>query len=132
MQLNLHGLYNARNVAMAALATAFAQSMPSPIELDLQCLSAYRGVVRRQDVRYSSQNTVVIEDFAHHPTALAHTIGAVKAAYPEHRLVCCFEPRSNTAQKSIFRMLLPRHFRRLTKSFWVPFFGQSDWLMISA
>lgn len=103
VRLNLHGLYNARNVAMAALATAFAQSLHSPIELDLKCLSGYRGVVRRQELRYSSPQSVLIEDFAHHPTAIAHTIAAVKAAYPEHRLVCCFEPRSNTAQKAIFQ-----------------------------
>ncbi|MGB0419159.1 MAG: UDP-N-acetylmuramate--L-alanine ligase [Opitutales bacterium] len=122
VQLNLHGLYNARNVAMAALATAFAQSMPSPIKLDLQCLSAYRGVVRRQDVRYKSQNTVVIEDFAHHPTALAHTIGAVKAAYPEHRLVCCFEPRSNTAQKSIFQDAFTEAFQAADEIFLGPVF----------
>ena len=90
-------------VAMAALATAFAQSLHSPIELDLKCLSVYRGVVRRQELRYSSPQSVLIEDFAHPPTAIAHTIAAVKAAYPEHRLVCCFEPRSNTAQKAIFQ-----------------------------
>ena len=103
VRLSLHGLYNARNVAMAALATAFAQSLNSPMELDLKCLSGYRGVVRRQELRHSSPQSVLIEDFAHHPTAIAHTIAAVKAAYPERRLVCCFEPRSNTAQKAIFQ-----------------------------
>lgn len=103
VQLRLHGLYNARNVAMAALATAYAQSLNSPIELDLACLSCFRGVVRRQDVRYSNEHSVIIEDFAHHPTAVAHSIAAVRAAYPKHQLLCCFEPRSNTAQKAIFQ-----------------------------
>ena len=103
VHLSLHGLYNARNVAMAALASAFAQSLESPTELSLGCLSAYRGVARRQDVRFSNKNIVVIEDFAHHPTALKLTLTALRAAYPKHKLVCCFEPRSNTAQTSVFQ-----------------------------
>jgi UDP-N-acetylmuramate: L-alanyl-gamma-D-glutamyl-meso-diaminopimelate ligase len=93
----LHGEFNARNAAMAALAAALAQDMEDPTELDLASLHRFGGVKRRQDVLAETDRWVVIEDFAHHPTAVAGAIEALRAAYPEKPLTACFEPRSNSA-----------------------------------
>ena len=98
-----HGLFNARNAAMAGLAAAFAMGYTSPIGFDLSALSQFKGVQRRQDVLYTGTKCVVLEDFGHHPTAIASTLEGIRAAYPERELVAVFEPRSNTACKAIFQ-----------------------------
>ena len=98
-----HGLFNARNAAMAGLAAAFASGHTSPLEYDLSALSRFKGVQRRQDVLYSGAKCVVLEDFGHHPTAIAATLEGIRAAYPDRELIAVFEPRSNTACISIFQ-----------------------------
>lgn len=98
----LHGLFNARNAAMAALAAAFACGYEDPKQFDLASLSRFRGVKRRQDVLLQNETWTVIEDFAHHPTAVAEAIEALRAAYPGKRLTVCFEPRSNSAVTNRF------------------------------
>lgn len=99
---SLHGLFNARNAAMAALAAAFACGFDDPTQLDLSTLSQFRGVQRRQDVLAQTQAWTVLEDFAHHPTAVAQAIEALRTAYPGKRLTVCFEPRSNSAVTNRF------------------------------
>lgn len=99
----MHGLFNARNAAMAALAAALASGCGEPPAFGLAALAQFRGVRRRQDVLRADVRCVVLEDFAHHPTAVAATIEALRAAYPEHRMTACFEPRSNTAATSRFQ-----------------------------
>ena len=61
----------------------------------------FRGVKRRQELRGELKGIAVIDDFAHHPTAVRETIAAVAAQYPGRRLVAVFEPRSNTAMRKI-------------------------------
>jgi UDP-N-acetylmuramate: L-alanyl-gamma-D-glutamyl-meso-diaminopimelate ligase len=61
----------------------------------------FRGVKRRQELRGEIKGVAVIDDFAHHPTAVRETIAAVLAQYPGRRLVAVFEPRSNTAMRKI-------------------------------
>lgn len=97
----LHGLFNARNAAMASLAVAL-ESGVEPRHFDLSALSGFRGVRRRQDVLFESTEVTVVEDFAHHPTAVKGALEALRAAYPRRELIVCFEPRSNTAASSIF------------------------------
>jgi len=94
---SLHGRFNARNAAMAALAAALGSGLTDPTQLDLSSLDQFRGVKRRQDVLAQTENWTVIEDFAHHPTAVAEAIEALRAAHPGKRLTVCFEPRSNSA-----------------------------------
>ena len=100
----MHGLFNARNAAMAALAAALASGCEDPLAFDLSALATFRGVRRRQDVLYQSEACVVLEDFAHHPTAVAGAIEALRAAYPDRTMTVCFEPRSNTAATSRFQV----------------------------
>ena len=61
----------------------------------------FRGVKRRQELRGEVNGVAVIDDFAHHPTAVRETIAAVLAQYPGRRMVAVFEPRSHTAMRKI-------------------------------
>ena len=66
-------------------------------------LSGFRGVKRRQEVRGEVNNITVIDDFAHHPTAVRETLKGLKSAHPGNRLIAVFEPRTNTSRRSIFQ-----------------------------
>jgi len=99
----MHGLFNARNAAMASLAAAFSCGHTSPLVFDLAVLSCFGGVKRRQDVLHRSEAWTVLEDFAHHPTAIAGALEGLRAAYPGRELIVSFEPRSNTARTSLFQ-----------------------------
>lgn len=66
-------------------------------------LAAFPGVKRRQEVRGEIGGITVIDDFAHHPTAVAETLAALREAYQGHRLVAVFEPRTNTSMRNVFQ-----------------------------
>jgi UDP-N-acetylmuramate: L-alanyl-gamma-D-glutamyl-meso-diaminopimelate ligase len=66
-------------------------------------LATFRGVRRRQEVVGSARGIVVIDDFAHHPTAVLETLKALRLRYPERRLRAVFEPRSNTSRRAVFQ-----------------------------
>ena len=66
-------------------------------------LVAFAGVKRRQEVRGVEKGVTVIDDFAHHPTAVKETLAALKAAYAGRRLIAVFEPRTNSSRRAIFQ-----------------------------
>ena len=99
----MHGLFNARNAAMAALAAAFVAGHDDPTGFPLEALSRFRGVARRQDVLFDDGAWTLLEDFAHHPTAVAGALEALRAAHPGRAVHACFEPRSNTAAGAHFQ-----------------------------
>jgi UDP-N-acetylmuramate: L-alanyl-gamma-D-glutamyl-meso-diaminopimelate ligase len=99
----LPGLFNARNAAMAACATALALNPAQPVAPRLEALGRFRPVRRRQEVRVRTPGVTVIEDFGHHPTALAETLHALRARFPGARLTAVFEPRSNTARTRVLQ-----------------------------
>ena len=66
-------------------------------------LSSFGGVKRRQEVRAVENGITVIDDFAHHPTAVRETVNALKSAYESQRLIIIFEPRTNSSRRSIFQ-----------------------------
>ncbi len=66
-------------------------------------LAAFRGVKRRQEERGEVAGVLVIDDFAHHPTAVRETLRALRTKYPGRRLVSVFEPRSATSRRKIFQ-----------------------------
>lgn len=107
--LKVPGEFNALN-AIAALAVA--DSLQISREAFVAALAEFQGVKRRQEMRFDGgeKGIVVIEDFAHHPTAIAETIQAIKASYPGRKLVAIFEPRSNTARRAIFSAEYQRAF----------------------
>jgi UDP-N-acetylmuramate: L-alanyl-gamma-D-glutamyl-meso-diaminopimelate ligase len=67
-----------------------------------RALPRFTGVRRRMDIRGEKNGVLVVDDFAHHPTAVRGTIQAARARFPGRRLWALFEPRSNTAGRKIF------------------------------
>lgn len=66
-------------------------------------LAAFQGVRRRQEVRGVERGVTVIDDFAHHPTAVRETLAALRQAYAGHRLIAVFEPRTNSSRRRVFQ-----------------------------
>jgi UDP-N-acetylmuramate: L-alanyl-gamma-D-glutamyl-meso-diaminopimelate ligase len=99
-RIQLPGGINARNalgvfVMARALGLRTAQILPG--------LQSFRGVARRQELVGEFHGITVIDDFAHHPTAVAGVIAAVRSRYPRRRLWAVFEPRSNTSRRKVFQ-----------------------------
>lgn len=104
VEWKLNGLYNARNAACALLACGLILKPDDPLcAIDPSALNDFSGVKRRQEVLYESDALIVMEDFGHHPTAIAGTLDSLRARFPGHRLTACFEPRSNTACTRVFQ-----------------------------
>ena len=66
-------------------------------------LATFEGVKRRQQVRGVVRGITVIDDFAHHPTAVHETLHGLRLAWPENRLIVVFEPRTNTSRRAVFQ-----------------------------
>jgi UDP-N-acetylmuramate: L-alanyl-gamma-D-glutamyl-meso-diaminopimelate ligase len=94
------GEYNARN-ATAALIVSEIVGL-SRVET-LEALKVFKTVKRRQELRVVKDGIALIEDFAHHPTAVAQTIAAVRDSFPHAKLWAIFEPRSNTSRRKVFQ-----------------------------
>ena len=74
-------------------------------------LETFSGVARRQEVVGDFGGVILIDDFAHHPTAVAETIAALRLRYRGHRLWAVFEPRSNTSRRKVFQQEYVAAFR---------------------
>lgn len=94
--------YGAYNVNNALAAVAVARLCGVPLAQAAAALSAWRGVKRRQEVRGAARGITLVDDFAHHPTAVRETLAGLRARYPGRRLVAVFEPRSNTSRRARF------------------------------
>jgi UDP-N-acetylmuramate: L-alanyl-gamma-D-glutamyl-meso-diaminopimelate ligase len=105
MRFALPGRYNVIN----ALA-AYAMGRELGVERDVlkEALATFSGVKRRQELKGEVGGITLIDDFAHHPTAIRETIEAVRLAYPGRRLWAIFEPRSNTSRRRIFEREFPQ------------------------
>jgi UDP-N-acetylmuramate: L-alanyl-gamma-D-glutamyl-meso-diaminopimelate ligase len=66
-------------------------------------LENFNGIARRQQVVGEAAGILVVDDFAHHPTAIRATLQALAEHYPGRRMLAAFEPRSNTARRSVFQ-----------------------------
>jgi UDP-N-acetylmuramate: L-alanyl-gamma-D-glutamyl-meso-diaminopimelate ligase len=99
LTLPMAGEHNALN-ATAAAALAAGQGIPP--ESIVEALAAFRSVRRRLEVRAEINGITIIDDFAHHPTAIRETLRALRAAYPGRRLYAILEPRSNTLRRNVF------------------------------
>jgi len=100
MRSPLPGAHNASNtLAVMAAASLAGLSMDAVQE----ALLAFQGVKRRQDVVGECGGVLVMDDFAHHPTAVAETIRAVRLFYPNRRIISAFEPRTNSSRRSVFQ-----------------------------
>ena len=117
------GLFNARNAAMAATAAAvFCAGEKREWEFPLDALSRFRGVKRRREILVDTPALVAIEDFGHHPTAIKFTLEALRERYPNRKLICAFEPRSNTAVRSVLQKDFTESLARADAAFVAPIF----------
>src|SRR5213595_1774384 len=103
-EIPLVGEFNVRNAAMAAMAARFYDVPKTKIDA---AFKSFAGIARRLELRGEAQGVKVIDDFGHHPTAIAHTLQALRHQYRGHRLWAVFEPRSNTTRRAVFQQQLP-------------------------
>ncbi|HEY9125955.1 MAG TPA: UDP-N-acetylmuramate:L-alanyl-gamma-D-glutamyl-meso-diaminopimelate ligase [Acidobacteriaceae bacterium] len=90
------------NVLNATAAAALAASQGVPVESIITALAGFRSVKRRLEVKAEINGVTIIDDFAHHPTAIRETLKALRQAYPVRRLWAVLEPRSNTLRRNVF------------------------------
>jgi UDP-N-acetylmuramate: L-alanyl-gamma-D-glutamyl-meso-diaminopimelate ligase len=100
LDTNLPGIYNHENlIGVVALASSLGVELPA-------IASAHRrflGVRRRQEVRGVARGVTVVDDFAHHPTAIRETILGLKGRFGPGKLIAAFEPRSATTRRNVFQ-----------------------------
>ena len=106
------GLIGRHNVYNALAVYAMGRVLGVGAGKLLEGFATFRGVTRRQEIKGERRGIVVIDDFAHHPTAVMETIDAVRSAYPQRRLWALFEPRSNTSRRNIFATEFARSLAR--------------------
>jgi UDP-N-acetylmuramate: L-alanyl-gamma-D-glutamyl-meso-diaminopimelate ligase len=98
LEMQLAGEHNALN-ATAAAALAASQGIAAPAIVE--ALATFKSVKRRLELRAVVGGVSIIEDFAHHPTAIRETLRALRSIYPQARLWAVLEPRSNTLRRKV-------------------------------
>ncbi len=103
LKVPMAGEHNALN-ATAAAALAAGQGVP--LEAIQEALASFKSVKRRLEVRAEVGGVTVVDDFAHHPTAIRETLRALRERYPGRLLWAVLEPRSNTLRRNVFAAAL--------------------------
>lgn len=98
--VRMTGEFNVRNAAMAVAAATFAGLSKTQIR---EGLEAFDGVARRQELKGEANGIKVIDDFAHHPTAIKLAVQSLRQKHPGGKLWLLFEPRSNTTRRAVFQ-----------------------------
>ena len=98
MEMRLAGEHNALN-ATAAAALAAGQGLSTPAIQ--KAIASFKSVKRRLEVRAVVNGITIVDDFAHHPTAIRETLRALRSVYPGARLWAVLEPRSNTLRRKV-------------------------------
>lgn len=99
LQVKLFGKYNLANT-LAVIAVSLDQGLS--FDQIKTGLATFNGMKRRQEIRAVVNGITVIDDFAHHPTAVRETLGGIREHFPTNRIFAIFEPRSNTSRKKMF------------------------------
>ncbi len=99
-EFSLAGEYNVLNATAAA---AMAANYGISADAIAEALRSFHSVKRRLEVRSEVQGITIIDDFAHHPTAISETLKALRVRYPGRRLWAVLEPRSNTLRRKVFQ-----------------------------
>jgi UDP-N-acetylmuramate: L-alanyl-gamma-D-glutamyl-meso-diaminopimelate ligase len=100
LQMQLAGEHNALNATAAA---ALASGMGIGKESIQEAMASFKSVKRRLEVRAVIDGITIIDDFAHHPTAIRETLRALRSVYPQSRLWAVLEPRSNTLRRKVLQ-----------------------------
>jgi UDP-N-acetylmuramate: L-alanyl-gamma-D-glutamyl-meso-diaminopimelate ligase len=100
LETNLPGIYNHENlVGVVAVAVSLGVELPAIA----RATQRFLGVRRRQEVRGVARGVTVVDDFAHHPTAIRETVLALKGRHGPGKLIAAFEPRSATSRRNVFQ-----------------------------
>jgi UDP-N-acetylmuramate: L-alanyl-gamma-D-glutamyl-meso-diaminopimelate ligase len=118
-EMSLVGVYNVRN-ALAAIAVATEVGVS--VERIEEGLTSFAGVKRRLEVVGVADGVTVVDDFAHHPTAVAETLAGVRAANASARIWAVFEPRSASSCRRIFQEDFARAFACADRTLIAPVF----------
>ncbi len=105
-------LYGNHNISNMLAAVSVADSIGINKDVIYEAIREFKGVKRRLDHIGERNGILIIDDFAHHPTAVRETIEAVKNKFPKRRLIAVFEPRSNSSRRNIFQKLYSLSFDR--------------------
>jgi len=92
-----HNLMNALGVI------GLASTLGLPAGAIQKGIASFQGVKRRQEIVGERKGVIVMDDFAHHPTAIRETLDGLRLRYPDHRIWAVFEPRSATSRRNIFQ-----------------------------
>jgi UDP-N-acetylmuramate: L-alanyl-gamma-D-glutamyl-meso-diaminopimelate ligase len=115
------------NVANALGAYVLLSQCGVPSQQIVAGLKSFAGVVRRQEVIGEAAGVTVVDDFAHHPTAIGVTLEAVAERFPGRRILAAFEPRSNTARRNVFQEGFAAAFDRAARVYLGPvYFKDND------
>lgn len=121
-QIPLSGEYNVLN-ALSVIATSFLLKID---QSDVKkAFLTFQGVKRRQEVLGEPRGVLVIEDFAHHPTAVKETLKGIKAKYPNRKIWAVFEPRSATSRRKVFQKDYAKAFQMADQTIIAEAFDQS-------
>lgn len=91
------------NVLNALSVIVLSQVLKFDLAKVKEAFRSFKGVKRRQEILGEPRGVLIIEDFAHHPTAVKETIRGIKAKYPERKVWAVFEPRSATSRRKVFQ-----------------------------
>src|SRR5579884_982538 len=100
LEFSLAGEYNVWNATAAA---AMAADYGISADVIKEALKTFKSVKRRLEIKAEVNGITIIDDFAHHPTAIAATLNALRTRYPGRRLWAVLEPRSNTLRRNVFQ-----------------------------
>jgi UDP-N-acetylmuramate: L-alanyl-gamma-D-glutamyl-meso-diaminopimelate ligase len=103
-------LIGAHNRLNALAAIAVADHLGVPAASMATAFESFEGVKRRQEIRGERRGVTVMDDFAHHPTAVRETLAAVRSSFPGRRVIAVFEPRTNTSMRKVFQAVYPAAF----------------------
>ncbi len=100
LALPCHGAYNVRNALATIAVCRFLGIEQARIS---EALLTYRGVKKRMELRSEVAGIHIFDDFAHHPTAIAETLSALRTSYPARRIWALYEPRTATARRNVLQ-----------------------------
>jgi UDP-N-acetylmuramate: L-alanyl-gamma-D-glutamyl-meso-diaminopimelate ligase len=100
LETGLPGAYNLENL-IGVIAAATRIGVPLPVLA--RASQRFLGIKRRQEFRGIGAGVTVIDDFAHHPTAIRETLGALQGRFGPGKLIAAFEPRSATSRRAVFQ-----------------------------
>jgi len=103
-------IFGEHNLLNTLATVAIADKLMIHNNIIAKALESFQGIKRRQELLGQKKSITIMDDFAHHPTAVKETVKAVKSFYQDGRLIAVFEPRTNTSMRSIFQNIYPLSF----------------------